>query len=122
MGNLSFPRYCQHPTRFGNSCPVSYMPSTTTKEMQIKPKPYRPLLSHLFRDKYPEPESSRGNTGHETGVDMNVGCWATLGLWCTVCLGAEGVQYRSCASMRPRNTVSPQHKRVLVLTTRPSAP
>ena len=32
------------------------------------------LLSHLFREPCPEPESSRGNAGHETGMDMNVGC------------------------------------------------
>jgi hypothetical protein len=37
-----------------------------------------PLLSHLFRDPCPEPESSRGNTGHETVMDMNVKCWPHL--------------------------------------------
>jgi hypothetical protein len=29
---------------------------------------------------------------------------------------------RSCASLRPRHTVHPEHKRVLELTARPSAP
>lgn len=31
------------------------------------------LLSHLFRDPYPEPKPSRGNEGREPRVDMKVG-------------------------------------------------